>query len=84
MRQRTGAGLFKESTRTGLMRLDRRPSTARRCGRMDNGPGRELPKGADMADETVYCVDCGNVYVWDMERDCPACHVANLLSEVMD
>jgi len=40
---------------------------------MDNGPSRELLSG-DLEEETVYCVDCGNIYVWARGRDCPACH----------
>jgi predicted ATP-dependent serine protease len=39
---------------------------------MDNGPPRELSGSHES--ETVYCVDCGNVFVWAEGRDCPACH----------
>jgi hypothetical protein len=47
---------------------------------MDNGPSRELR--GDFRDEMVYCVDCGNIYVWDKGRKCPACHLAARLDKM--
>lgn len=40
---------------------------------MDNGPARETE--VDLPEGVVYCVDCGNVFVWANGRDCPTCHV---------
>ena len=49
---------------------------------MDNGPGRELSGSHE--DETVYCVDCGNVFVFQKGRDCPTCYVDERLDELQD
>lgn len=47
-----------------------------------NGPSRELPTGADHLDESVYCVNCGNIFVPNgVDRDCPTCTVAKMLDE---
>lgn len=40
-----------------------------------NGPARELVGSHE--DETVYCVVCGNVFVWAEGRDCPTCKLAS-------
>lgn len=47
-----------------------------------NGPSRELPAGSDHLDESVYCVNCGNIFVWAEGRDYPTCTVAKMLEEV--
>jgi len=44
---------------------------------MDNGPARE--KDVDLPDHVVYCVDCGNIFVFHPKRDCPTCHLAERL-----
>lgn len=44
-----------------------------------NGPGRELNGSHD--DETVYCVDCGNVFVWARGRDCPTCTLREMMED---
>jgi len=49
---------------------------------MNNGPGRELSARKSIDDEKVYCVDCGNVFIWASGRHCPACHVDEKLDEV--
>lgn len=51
---------------------------------MNNGPTRELTTRSDHLDETVYCVNCGSVFVSAIGRDCPACHLAERLDEVDD
>lgn len=35
--------------------------------------GRELGDGVDHLEESVYCVDCGTIFVWERHRDCPTC-----------
>jgi len=46
-----------------------------------NGPACELPRGTHHSDEEVYCVNCGNVYVYVKGRDCPTCTIAEMLEE---
>jgi len=48
---------------------------------MDNGPAREFSPPHKFEDETVYCVDCGNVFVWAKGRVCPACHAWEVAEE---
>lgn len=48
---------------------------------MDNGPGYE-PTDTDLPDRAVYCVDCGTIYIFGMERDCPGCHLAERLDQI--
>lgn len=43
-----------------------------------NGPAREAD--VDLPDGVVYCVDCGNVFIYGgHERDCPTCAIADAL-----
>lgn len=49
---------------------------------MDNGPGRET--NVDLPDKLVYCVDCGNVFVWQRHRDCPTCYVDERIDELLE
>lgn len=44
-----------------------------------NGPGRELPGSHE--EETVYCVQCGNVFVRAKGRDCPTCTLAEMMED---
>jgi len=48
-----------------------------------NGPPRELRMGpgqdGDIDDDKVYCVACGNIFVWADGRDCPTCTLAEEL-----
>lgn len=44
-----------------------------------NGPARELDGSHD--DETVYCVQCGTVFVRAQGRDCPACTLAGMIED---
>ncbi|GAA0539544.1 hypothetical protein ABNG02_15785 [Halorubrum ejinorense] len=46
-----------------------------------NGSSKELPSESDHLDESVYCVNCGNIFVWAPDRDCPTCTVAKMLDE---
>lgn len=48
---------------------------------MDNGPNYE-PTDLDLPDKVVYCVLCGNIYVWTKGRKCPSCHVNEKLEEI--
>jgi len=44
--------------------------------------GRELDRQQDHIDESVYCVNCGNIYVPDgNRRECPTCAVAKMIQE---
>lgn len=47
-----------------------------------NGPPRELH--GPHHDDTVYCVQCGSVYVWADGRSCPACTLNERLEEIED
>lgn len=42
-----------------------------------NGPPRALSGSYD--GKEVYCVQCGNIYVWADDRDCPTCTIAEEL-----
>lgn len=47
-----------------------------------NGPGRELPKGTDHRKASVYCTQCGTIFVPAApERSCPACTLAEMLED---
>lgn len=47
-----------------------------------NGPfGREMTAGQDHIEESVYCVECGTIYVPAQARSCPACTLAELIEE---
>lgn len=49
-----------------------------------NGPAREFVNvPEDMyLDKSVYCVDCGTIYVWARGRSCPACTLAERLDAI--
>lgn len=49
-----------------------------------NGPGRELLGDSDYLEESVYCVDCGTVFVWDSSRDCPSCTNQEQIAELRE
>ena len=53
-----------------------------------NGPARELRGGpgpdGSLDDDTVYCVSCGNTFVYRKGRDCPTCTLAEKLDEEVD
>jgi len=53
-----------------------------------NGPARELRGGpgpdGSLDDDTVYCVSCGNTFVYRRGRDCPTCTLAEKLDEEVD
>lgn len=53
-----------------------------------NGPRRALEdvtgRGPALEDVTVYCKECGNVYVRAYGRACPACVLMDRLEEVQD
>ena len=47
-----------------------------------NGPTRELGGNEhleELHDDVVYCVVCGNIFVFARGRDCPTCTIANKL-----
>lgn len=52
-----------------------------------NGPARELESDEHMIvengeSELVYCVSCGNTFVWAQNRDCPTCTLAEMIKDV--
>ena len=52
-----------------------------------NGPARELESDEHMIvengeSELVYCVQCGNTFVWARNRDCPTCTLAEMIEEL--
>lgn len=52
-----------------------------------NGPQRELDDdehliAVESESEIVYCEDCGTVFVWAEERDCPSCKLAEMVQKV--
>lgn len=48
-----------------------------------NGSSREL-RGGGHLDESVYCVNCGAIFVWDEGRDCPACTLAAMIEALQE
>ncbi|MFC6975832.1 hypothetical protein ACFQL1_15970 [Halomicroarcula sp. GCM10025709] len=50
---------------------------------MDNGPSYE-PQDLDLPDGVVYCVDCGNVFVYHNRRGCPTCHAWETAQEAVN
>lgn len=40
-----------------------------------NGPPKEVD--VDLPDGVVYCVACGNVFIWASGRECPTCAIAD-------
>jgi len=50
---------------------------------MNNGPSYE-PRSLDLPDGLSYCVDCGNVMVFNRGRECPACHVDTRVDKLED
>jgi uncharacterized OB-fold protein len=44
--------------------------------------GRELSSSEDLDEEMVYCATCGNVFVPDYPRYCPACMLAETIEEM--
>lgn len=38
-----------------------------------NGHGRELQADDDHIEESVYCTQCGTIFVRNRHRDCPSC-----------
>jgi len=46
-----------------------------------NGPPRELGRDDDLVEQSVYCTQCGTVFVPARGRDCPNCTVVELLEE---
>ncbi len=49
-----------------------------------NGPGREL-QTADYLEESVYCVNCGSIFVSSApKRTCPACTLAKTVEALQD
>lgn len=50
-----------------------------------NGPGRELRAGGDHLDESVYCVNCGTIFVRNgTGRDCPSCANASAIEAIRE
>lgn len=48
----------------------------------NGGFGRELGREESHLEESVYCVECGTIFVPAPERDCPACTLAERLDRV--
>lgn len=50
-----------------------------------NGPGRELRTDGDHLDESVYCVNCGTIFVRNgTGRDCPSCANASAIEALRE
>lgn len=48
-----------------------------------NGPGYE-PRNVDLPEHAVYCVQCGTIFIWGKERDCPTCALAKKLEHLQE
>ncbi|MDL5361331.1 hypothetical protein [Halalkalicoccus sp. NIPERK01] len=49
-----------------------------------NGTGRELHSSEDHREESVYCTQCGTIYVKNFPRSCPACTLAERQEKIIE